>query len=349
MLTQKQINEIKEELERSQNPLFFFDNDPDGLVSYLLLRRFLGRGKGIHIKTYPSLDVSYMRKVEELQPDAIFILDKPDVSQEFIDKVKEKGLPLIWIDHHAVDKPKDDYIKYYNTVHVSESNEPVSCICYNITKRKQDEWLAVAGCVADCFMPDFIDSFKAENKDLVDADYKEPFDILYNTKIGKIAMIFSFGLKDTTTNVLKMLKYLVNAGNAYDVLEENSRTRSFLHRYDVINSRHQELIERGKQSIEGNLLFFTYGGDLSISQDLANELTYRHPDKIIVVGYVRDNTLKLSLRWRGGDIREITLRVIEKIEGAHGGGHEHATGVLIAKEQLEEFKGLLIEEIKKLG
>ena len=36
MLTKKQKTEIKEHLEKSQNPLFFFDNDNDGLMSFLL-------------------------------------------------------------------------------------------------------------------------------------------------------------------------------------------------------------------------------------------------------------------------------------------------------------------------
>ena len=32
MLTKKQVGEIKEHLDKAQNPLFFFDNDLDGRV-----------------------------------------------------------------------------------------------------------------------------------------------------------------------------------------------------------------------------------------------------------------------------------------------------------------------------
>ena len=46
MLTTKQISEIKEHLNNAQNPLFFFDNDPDGLCSFILLQRYIKRGKG---------------------------------------------------------------------------------------------------------------------------------------------------------------------------------------------------------------------------------------------------------------------------------------------------------------
>ncbi|MEK9185033.1 MAG: hypothetical protein AAB866_02620 [Patescibacteria group bacterium] len=46
MLTEKQINEIKEHLEKAQNPVFFYDNDPDGLCSFLLLQRYIDDGVG---------------------------------------------------------------------------------------------------------------------------------------------------------------------------------------------------------------------------------------------------------------------------------------------------------------
>ena len=49
MLSEKQVKEIREHLEKAQNPLFFFDNDQDGLCSFLLLQRYIGRGKGIAI------------------------------------------------------------------------------------------------------------------------------------------------------------------------------------------------------------------------------------------------------------------------------------------------------------
>ena len=55
MLNKKELDEIKENLEMSQNPLFFFDNDVDGLCSFLILRRSIGRGRGVAIKSFPDL------------------------------------------------------------------------------------------------------------------------------------------------------------------------------------------------------------------------------------------------------------------------------------------------------
>ena len=75
MLTKKQIEEIRGHLNSSQNPLFLFDNDQDGLCSFLLLQKYLGRGKGFPVKSSPSLTQDYFRKVEEFNADYIFVLD----------------------------------------------------------------------------------------------------------------------------------------------------------------------------------------------------------------------------------------------------------------------------------
>src|SRR3989339_1553001 len=132
MLTEKQIREIREHLEKAQNPLFFFDNDNDGLVSFLLLRRFIDRGRGVAIKSFPDLNLSYYRKVQELKPDYIFILDKPIVSLEFLERAKKDNVPVVWIDHHQVDKPEIEGVSYYNPFFNDGTNEPVSYLCYKI-------------------------------------------------------------------------------------------------------------------------------------------------------------------------------------------------------------------------
>ena len=109
MLTKEQIDELRKELEDCHRPLIFFHDDADGLSSFLLFYRFIKDGKGIVLKAPPELGEEFAKKVEEYQPDKVFILDKPKVSQEFLDNVKCK---VIWIDHHM---PVSRYkVKYYN-------------------------------------------------------------------------------------------------------------------------------------------------------------------------------------------------------------------------------------------
>jgi len=164
MLTQNQINEIKEHLEKAQNPLFYYDNDCDGLCSFLLLRRYIGRGKGVAVRSFPELDAQYARKARELNADYVFILDKPVVSRDFVEEIDRLQLPLVWIDHHNVSSPDLKEFKnlfiYNPTKNKEKSEEPVTYWAYQIAKRKEDIWIAVIGCIFDHFVPDFYLEFK---------------------------------------------------------------------------------------------------------------------------------------------------------------------------------------------
>ena len=94
MLTKKQLGEMREHLEKAQNPVFLFDNDVDGLCSYVLLRRFLGRGKGVAVKSHPEIDARYAKKVQELNGDAVIVLDRPYLGKDFVDEISSMHLPI---------------------------------------------------------------------------------------------------------------------------------------------------------------------------------------------------------------------------------------------------------------
>jgi single-stranded DNA-specific DHH superfamily exonuclease len=339
MLTKKQVSEIKEHLERAQRPIFFFDNDPDGLCSFLLLQRYIGRGKGVSIKSFPELIEDDFRKVHELNADYIFILDKPLVSKSFFDQAEKFNIPIVWIDHHVIDK-KDvpDFVNYYNPVfNKKKSEEPVTALCYQVTERKEDLWLAVAGSISDHFVPDFYKDFEKKYPEFKVKE-KTPFGILYNSPIGKIIMILSFGLKDRTTNVVNMAKFLIGAKSPYDVLEENKKNKSFHERYKTLNSKYQHLLEKAvsARNFESKILFFKYAGDFSVSRDLSNELSYKFSEKIIVVIYVRG--LKANISMRGENVKDLFLKSIKDFENATGGGHRNAVGGQMQVKDVEEFR-----------
>jgi len=343
MLTAKQIKEIKTHLEKAQNPVFFFDNDTDGLCSFLLLQRYIGRGKGVAVKSFPDMTAEYFRRVTEFNADYIFILDKPLVSKEFFDETKQFNIPVVWIDHHEIDKEKiPDFIHYYNPLlNKLKKNEPVTFLCYEITKRKEDLWLAVAGCIFDRFVPKFYSEFEKTYPDL-SFKSKDAFDILYKSQLGKIVKLFCFGLKDRTSNVVNMIRFLMKAKTPYEVLEETNSNKNMHVRFKQIYRKYQKLLEKAKEGVdESKFLFFQYAGDLSMSSDLSNELTYLFPNKIIVVIYLTG--MKANVSIRGKKIRELVLKAIEGLEDASGGGHEDAVGARMKIEDIEKFR----ENMKK--
>jgi len=357
MLNQKQIDEIKEFLARSQNPLFFFDNDCDGLASFLILARAYGKGRGVAIKSSPALDSSYIRKIHELNPDAVFILDKPLVEQAFIDETRKMNLPIIWIDHHEVSNPlritpensnenfhemdveKQEGVYYYNSKLGEKSSEPTTYWSYKIAGKKEDLWLAVVGCIADNYLPEFSEEFAKQYPELWTDNARNAFQVLYDSEIGKITRILGACLKDKTSNVLRMIRFLLKISSPQEILNEED---SIFSRFKQIDKKYQKLLEKAEEFVKDKILYFQYGGDLSISSDLANELSYKHPGKTIVVAYISGTKANISIRSKKA--KEITLKAIEGFENATGGGHEQATGAKILVEDLPKFK----ERIEKL-
>jgi single-stranded DNA-specific DHH superfamily exonuclease len=345
MLIKSQIEEIREHLNKAQNPVFFFDNDQDGLCSFLLLQRYLGRGKGFPIKT-SFLTKDYFRKVEEFNSDYIFILDKPNVSEEFVEEVEKRNIPLIWIDHHDIDKEKiPHYIEYYNPLFGKEkSNEPTTLICYQVTQKKEDSWIAIIGCISDNFVPDFYKEFSKDYPEL-SLNSEEAFGIFYGSEIGRLARIFGFALKDKISNVISMMKFLMNVKTPYEILEENSKNKSLHKRFKELDKKYQKFFEKAKKMASGDLVIFKYAGETSMSSDIANGLRYLFPTKIIFAIYTKG--VKSNISGRGKNVRGLVLKAIEGLESATGGGHENAVGAQVRKEDLEEFEKRIKDLVKK--
>jgi len=344
MLSKAEIEEIRKILEKSQNPIFFFDNDLDGLMGFLLLSRFIGRGKGVAVRSYPDLNVTYAKKIEEFKPDVIFIIDKPLVSEEFFAHARQSNIPVVWIDHHPPSQKIQD-ISYFNPINGNPStNEPVSYWCWKIARESEESiWLAMAGCVSDWLIPDFKDRFIAKYSDLIE---KETFvgNILYKTRFGKLIKILDFGLKDRTTNVLKMIKALQTAKSPYEVFDD-SKFSDARKRYEQIDRKYSQLVEKAKEHSSGKLIFFQYGGELSLSGEISNVLQYTYPEKIIVVAYIKGEKVNISMRGQFADVRKMALIAMKDIQGTSG-GHEHAAGASIKVEDLPLFKENIEKQMK---
>jgi len=351
MISLEQLKEIREHLDRSQNPLFFFDNDADGLCSFLLLKRYIGRGKGVPIRSFPELNISYSRKINELNPDYVFILDKPIVSTEFLKSAADKNIPVVWIDHHDVDvnlKNKPG-VYYYNSMKSEKpDSRPTSYWCYQVSKKKEDLWIALVGCIADSYLPEFSEDAAFKFPQLWNSNIKSAFQGVYETQFGKIARIFSFALKDRTSNVINLIKFLSKVKEPEEVFQE-SYYNTGLNRFNQINKKYQYLMAKARNQARetfGKILYFQYGGELSLSSDIANELFYRFPEKVIIVSYIKGAKANLSLR-ANIDILSITSEALNGIPGATGGGHKHSIGASMPAEDVLKFKEKIEELLKE--
>lgn len=340
MLDKKQITEIREFLESAQYPLFFFDNDADGLCSYAILQRSIGRGHGIPIKSYPELSSQYFKKVNEYNPDIVFILDKAEVSEGFINNVTSRNIPIVWIDHHPT-KTSESLIRKTNYYNVGENCEPVTYAAQKIFNKQENLFLAVIGCISDVYMPDFADKFCKNYPELFNMSLSA-FDSLHLTELGKIVRMINFGLMDNSTNVSKLISFVEEAKGPCDFLEENSMTKDFHKRYDTLNAELNKLVLKAeKVNNNSNILLFSYEGKTSMSAILSNQLFFNYPDKTIVVAYKKPDKINLSIR--GHKALEITKIITDNIVGATGGGHKEATGAMIPTTKLDKLKKIINE------
>ena len=287
------------------------------------------------------MNKDYFRKISELGADYIFILDKPVVDKDFFEEAEKVNIPVVWIDHHDIEKDEvPSYVNYYNPFfNKQKTNEPVTHLCYQISQRKEDLWLDIIGCTSDKFYSGNYKDFKKLFPEL-SFDSKEPFDILYKSKIGKVVMILGFALKDTTTNVVNMMKFLIKANSPYEIIEENKANATIHKKFSEIDKKYTKLLEKARASAEENkgnkILFFQYGGDMSISSEISNQLSYTFPEKVIII--VRLSGSMASFSARGNGVKEIVANALGNISDSRSGGHENAVGGKIKTEDIEKFK-----------
>ena len=341
-LTEKERKEILEELDNCQRPLFFFDDDPDGLVSFLLLYRYKKEGSSVVVKSDPRIDAKFIRKVEEYEPDKIFVLDTAMMDDEFVKAVKR---PIIWIDHHAPQRVEGT--KYYNPKSRDREDPAVTSeLCYEVVQ--QDLWIAMCGIVGDWRFPDKLArEFREEFPDLLPESIKTAPDALFNTRLGELIRIFSFILKGKTMDAKRCARILTRIKSPYEILDRKTPAGRFLYkRYQSVNEEYSSLLADavGKASEDPLLLFEYTSSSMSFTGDLSNELLYRFPDKLIIIAREKSGEMKCSARSAKHDLPKAIAKSLSGLQG-RGGGHKGACGIVVKKEDFSEFIANLRKEL----
>jgi single-stranded DNA-specific DHH superfamily exonuclease len=334
MITKSQILEFRKYLKSAKNPLFFFDDDPDGLCSYLILKKYVGRGKGAVLKTTSVLDLNLFHKVEEYNPDVIFILDIPIVSQEFLDRC---DVPVLWLDHHAPIKRKG--VKYFNPMLKSENTIPTTYLAHKITEEK-DLFLGTLGSISDWYFPEYVKEFSKKYPDLLSSKIKTPPEAIFDSKLGELINIFSLSLKKSTSKVHKIANLLLKIEDPYELLEAKTSRSKFIQREVgpllVDYNKVIRYIQKQKPTRDKLFILELPKTKNSYTSTVSNYVIYKHPKKIIIIIRKKEDRIMMSLRSHKINIRDPLTKALEGLDG-FGGGHENACGASINIGQFEEF------------
>ena len=338
MLNPTQVALLQEELKTAKNPLFLYDSDADGLCSFLLLYRIHREGKGIRVTTASKIDEQFVRKVQEINPDKIFVLDIPQIDQQFVDEVK---CPIFWIDHH---QPQDiKKVHYFNPrVKNPEAYVPTTRMAYQVSQNPDDLWIATAGCLADWNMPDLIDLFIEKYSSLL----PEKCDLattLYKNPVGKLVKLFFFLQKGPSTEVRKSIKILSKIKSPFEIFNQETAPGKFLYkRFEKIDAKYEEVLAQAQKKIsKSKIVLFTYNStQWSFTANIANELSAINPKKVIIIAREKSGEMKCSIRAQF-PIAGALEKALIGIEG-YGGGHPNACGAVIKEGDwarfLENFK-----------
>lgn len=342
MLTKNQIEEIRNYLKKAENPLFFFDDDPDGLCSYLLLKKYIDKGKGVVIKTKPVLDEGFYMKIEEYRPDYVFILDIPIVTQEFIDRI---NVPIIWLDHHQPLERKG--VHYYNPmVKAPKNNKPTTYWAHKISEEKFP-WLATLGTISDWYYPKFAKKFSKEYPNLLPENITKPEQAIFDTKLGELIKIFIMILKNATSKIHRMANLIIKIDDPNELLDNETPRAKFINReiskhmkeYDNLLRK----IRAQKPTSDKIFKVFLPPTKNSYTSIASNLMIYKYPKKIIIMIRQKDDKVIMSLRSATKKISEPLTKALEGLDG-FGGGHDLACGAAVNKEQFDEF----LERFKNL-
>lgn len=348
MLDSSQILKARTLLEESNSPFFLYDNDADGLCSFVLLRRWLGKGTGSAVRSHPDLDAKYAHQAISHGADLVVVLDRPFLGDDFLQELAIHHIPVLWIDHHDVESPhrSDPMVHNLNPrFGKKSSHEPVTHWCYKIAGRKKDFWIALMGCIADHYLPSYNLLMNKEYAELW-KKVKGPFEGYYTTELGYLARMIGFSLKDMPSHVRALETFLFSCNNPYELIEEFASGDSFSQTARSLHTRYKILIERALLQVEEPSIFFSYRGDSSMSSELANELSFRFPKSYIAVVYLKQGIVTLSLR--GLNVRKLFDILMTEFPCASGGGHRDAMGVRLPSSDLEGFKERFLEHGREL-
>lgn len=343
MLTASQVALLQEELKTAKNPLFLYDADADGLCSFLLLFRIHREGKGVRVSATSQIDPEFVRKVEEIKPDKIFVLDIPLLDQQFVDAVK---VPLFWIDHHQPQEVRN--VHYFNPrLQNPDAYVPTTRMAYQVSQDENDLWIAAAGCLADWHMPDFIDQFIERYPDLL-PEKCGLTGALYQHPVGKLVKLFFFLQKGPSPEVRKSLQVLSKIKSPQEIFKEESASGKFLHRrFEKVNAKYEEVLAQARKHItKSKMVLFTYNSSQwSFTANLANELSARYPKKVVIIAREKSGSMKCSIRAQF-PIAGALEKALVGIEG-YGGGHPNACGAVIKEEDWARFLDNFKRELER--
>jgi hypothetical protein len=219
-------------------------------------------------------------------------------------------------------------------------------MAYQVSNKKEDLWIATAGCLADWYMPDFIDKFIKKYPYLLNKKY-DLATTLFKKEVGKLVKLLFFLQKGPGSEIRKSIKVLSRIKSPNEIFKQETSAGRFLyHRFSNINQKYETVLKQAKKQVTSSklLLFIYTEAQWSFTANLANELMATYPKKVVIIARKKSGLMKCSLRSHS-PIAESLKKSLEGLDGS-GGGHPTACGAVVNENDWEHFLENFKREIK---
>ena len=154
-------------------------------------------------------------------------------------------------------------------------------------------------------------------------------------------------------DVKKCIDILTKINDPYEILNKTTPRGKYIYeRFAKFNKEYEAILKDAMQNsiVTKNMVLYTYSrAETSFTGVLCNELIYRFKDKVVIVAREKNDSFRISLRSYYKS-KIIISKITEKAKiglKAQVGGHEHACGGEVYKEDFKEFIDRLEHLIKK--
>ena len=332
-----------------------FDVDSDGITSGAIMTRYL-RELGVDCQTFINNGKAHGLLGQDLDRFAdtqlLIVVDSLDKDCSAYEKLKEQGMDIIVLDHHAVD-PNVPYDKYITLVssQIDYVNPALSGagvvwkFCKYIDEQELTDYadslvdLAAVGILADV---SDVSEASMENRYII----KQGLDNLTNLAIKKIVGSYEFNSKSVLFSVAPLINASCRIGRNETAMQmflsdDNKEVLKCKKLLEECRELQNEEVDRLMPSIEkdfeaqseSNVLYTIIESDYGISGLIGNKCleVYNKPMFIL-----KDTGDKYS-----GSMRSIGYGDFMKICNDTGlaelHGHEEASGIEIKKSDFESF------------
>ena len=333
------FSRLRTKIKKAQRPLLLFDDDCDGVCAYLILKTINSNAIPIIVDGNAIVDQRHIPYVALHNPDLIVILDVADIHQEFL---KEVQVPIIWLDHHSLHKPKKKVtlcspLKYDPEDRFSYSTATMS---YAIAQEKW--WLAITGTIADWILPKEIKKIQKAFPGLLEKTASAP-QALFESQFGKLVFIIDFNLKKSGMHQMQIIQRVEEVKHPQEILQQTTDTGRYLYeRVQEYFEEYEALVESARKEYKAQdplVVFSIDKSTISFTREVANRLIYDFPEKVIVITRKRADDLRISVRSNETtdiDLPKMLEEIFKEISG-NGGGHKNACGCTIKVRDRERF------------